>query len=275
MMFSYSRDTALLGTSSCKKCGSKIQKGAKRLVVHSEYMGSPVKTYQCWPCGRGTLTEVIKNLRPFDMTCHCLSCADRYCQGVKVTDKTTEKVNEAFKELVGLALWPVNAKRLKEDEKAFGGTIAEQNGRRTEAKEGAHSSQRSACTRYSVKTTLEPSWRLSEPLERPWAWTGISSDNYSHMTNTYPEHEKLKGLPTQTVGDFLDWLMHMKNFTIARDATEDEQAEMDEMGDPVQELVPANIRIPDLLAEYFKIDQNKLEAEKTAMLESIRKAKPL
>lgn len=73
----------------------------------------------------------------------------------------------------------------------------------------------------------------------------------------YPEHEKLKRIKvkSQAIGEFLDWLDQEKNL---------------ELYDRVREC-PANIPIQDLLAEYFDIDRGRLEEEKLAMLEELRK----
>ena len=77
---------------------------------------------------------------------------------------------------------------------------------------------------------------------------------------TYPEHEKLKALDgaSQTTGLFLDWLMG--KYVLAQWV---------DTGRREEELLPARCSIQDLLAEYFGIDQTKLENEKRAMLEAI------
>ncbi|HUV10815.1 MAG TPA: hypothetical protein VMX12_07525 [Acidimicrobiia bacterium] len=71
----------------------------------------------------------------------------------------------------------------------------------------------------------------------------------------YPEHAKLRAVAdkSQAIGEFLDeWL-------------------------PTQGIILAHVdrdgRVPsiqELLAEFFGIDRDKLEAEKRAMLESLR-----
>ena len=71
------------------------------------------------------------------------------------------------------------------------------------------------------------------------------------MTDTpYPEHEKLKAIhhESQAIGSFLEWM---------------------------KSEYPKETRLPPysiqfLLAEYFEIDEDKLELEKRAMLETIR-----
>lgn len=78
------------------------------------------------------------------------------------------------------------------------------------------------------------------------------------MADRYPEHEKLKALggANQTVGDFIEWLGE-QGWEIARPH---ERMDM---------LIPIMKSRDDLLAEFFEIDRNKLEAEKRAMLDSI------
>ncbi len=80
----------------------------------------------------------------------------------------------------------------------------------------------------------------------------------------YPEHEKLKALngANQTVGDFIEWLFG--KYELAEWNTNQELSE--------DELVPAHRSRDGLLAEFFNIDQNRLEEEKRAMLDEIRRA---
>ena len=75
--------------------------------------------------------------------------------------------------------------------------------------------------------------------------------------NAYPEHEKLTTAKeqSQAIGEFLDlgrWSL----------------CEWREWDDARPSFEPVNIN--DALAEYFEIDQDKLEAEKRAMLAAIR-----
>jgi len=76
----------------------------------------------------------------------------------------------------------------------------------------------------------------------------------------YPEHEKLKSLggANQIVGDFIGRLGE-QDLVIAEWANG-------------SELMPIRRSLNDLLADHFKIDQNKLEAEKRAMIEKLRAA---
>ena len=79
---------------------------------------------------------------------------------------------------------------------------------------------------------------------------------------SYPEHEKLAKIQdkTQIVGEFLDWLVNEKGMVLA-----DWQEGLIE-----DRLAPVNPSIQDLIAEFFQIDQNKLEAEKRQMLKAYR-----
>ncbi len=76
------------------------------------------------------------------------------------------------------------------------------------------------------------------------------------------EHERLEATKktddaTQLVGEFIDWLSEEKQLVLGRWNDDDE-------------LIPARENIQRLLAEYFGIDQNALEAEKTALLGYLR-----
>lgn len=69
------------------------------------------------------------------------------------------------------------------------------------------------------------------------------------MAHEYPEHEKLSAIQDQSqqIGMFLDWLQETYPY---------ESAELP--------------RIQKLLAEYFEIDEDKLEEEKRLMLRTCR-----
>ncbi len=89
----------------------------------------------------------------------------------------------------------------------------------------------------------------------------------------YPEHEKLQAVRerSQAIGTFLEWLLGTKGFRIAKwMKVPDEDSWADE-GAEVDELVQQHIDIEKILAEFYEIDLNKLELEKQAMLDSIRK----
>src|SRR5512135_3462017 len=90
----------------------------------------------------------------------------------------------------------------------------------------------------------------------------------------YPEHEKLHMVKdrSQSIGEFLEWLRSEKGYVICerlRTSAGDEEEEED---DADYELVPANLGITKLLAEFFKIDLEKIEAEKRQMLDQLRAA---
>ncbi len=88
----------------------------------------------------------------------------------------------------------------------------------------------------------------------------------------YPEHEKLHAVKerSQAIGEFLEWL-GTNGFHLAKwmkvCAPDGSAGECDE----VDQLVQQSFNIENLLAEYFQIDLAKLEQEKRAMLEQIRK----
>jgi hypothetical protein len=81
------------------------------------------------------------------------------------------------------------------------------------------------------------------------------------MKDKYPEHTKLKEIQPQSqkVGEFLEWLQE-NGYTIC---TFDKKH---------GEYASAYISIPQMLAKFFEIDSEKIEAEKQAMLEEIRRS---
>lgn len=76
----------------------------------------------------------------------------------------------------------------------------------------------------------------------------------------YPEHEKLRAVcdQSQSQGEFIDWLSNKGIFLARYYGNHD--------AGPIHEPVTS------LLAEYHDIDTRKLEAEKRAMLDEIRRA---
>lgn len=76
----------------------------------------------------------------------------------------------------------------------------------------------------------------------------------------YPEHEKLHEIldKSQTIGEFLDIFLPSKGIVLA----EREHGQ----------LWPTHRSIPKLLAEFFDIDQSKIDAEKEQMLAAMREA---
>lgn len=104
----------------------------------------------------------------------------------------------------------------------------------------------------------------------------------------YPEHEKLKQVSgkSQTVGTFLDWLVEQKSIELAvrHEHTEhcyEQRERVNGVGTFVSsaiccgygsgDLVSARIPFRQLLAEFFEIDEEKIETEKREMLEELRK----
>ena len=83
--------------------------------------------------------------------------------------------------------------------------------------------------------------------------------------NDYPEHDKLRAISgkSQAIGEFLDWLGAEKHWFLA---------EWDgiKRADGDERAWPASYSITKLLAEFFEIDLDKIEAEKRAMLEALR-----
>ena len=75
----------------------------------------------------------------------------------------------------------------------------------------------------------------------------------------YPEHEKLKAVQeeSQAIGEFLEF----GGYTLC---------EISDAHPDAFPWAPVRKSINDILAEYFCIDQKKLEEEKRAMLESMR-----
>lgn len=99
--------------------------------------------------------------------------------------------------------------------------------------------------------------------------------------NNYPEHEKLEKVSakSQACGEFLEWLGHTKGITLAEPHTHIDDCYGKAlgprwptcgMGDTTLYSSRANLQV--LLAEFFDIDQKKLNAEKDAMLADFRKA---
>lgn len=79
------------------------------------------------------------------------------------------------------------------------------------------------------------------------------------MKDKYPEHEKLKEIQpdSQKIGEFLEWLQDEKRLELCHF-----------VGD---ELVPSYTSKMQLLAEFFEIDQKKIEEEKQAMIDEMRR----
>lgn len=90
---------------------------------------------------------------------------------------------------------------------------------------------------------------------------------------TFPEHDKLAEISakSQTCGEFLDWLR--ERYTIAEYHVHSVHCQ-DEDGractGSMKTLYPVSINARALLAEFFEIDEAKLETEKLAMLAKLR-----
>lgn len=80
----------------------------------------------------------------------------------------------------------------------------------------------------------------------------------------YPEHIKVSGIKnySQVIGEFLEWMQN-EGYVIAKHTPKYGP------GSYPEGLVPAYKPIQDLLAEFFEIDQNKLEEERKQMLYAI------
>lgn len=72
---------------------------------------------------------------------------------------------------------------------------------------------------------------------------------------------------SQAIGEFFEWLLSSKNYSIARCLT-DEEEENGEL--PEYALMPVHINMEELLAEFFEIDLIKAEKERSELLEQIR-----
>ena len=83
----------------------------------------------------------------------------------------------------------------------------------------------------------------------------------SDDTSKYPEHAKLALISdkSQAIGEFLEWLTYEKGIWLCCFDADDE-------------FFPIMQRQTDLLAEFFKIDQKKIDEEKDQMLAAIREA---
>ena len=79
----------------------------------------------------------------------------------------------------------------------------------------------------------------------------------------YPECEKMRKVKdqSQVIGEFLDWLHGEKNILFAEQRGEP----------PFDRILPVLFNTEELLAEFFNIDLKKVEQEKRAMLDEIRK----
>lgn len=77
----------------------------------------------------------------------------------------------------------------------------------------------------------------------------------------YPMHTRLTDVQprSQAAGEFLDWLISERGYTLAQYIEGSEQ------------LWPASSSIRELLAEFYAIDLEQLEAEKRTILNEQRR----
>lgn len=109
----------------------------------------------------------------------------------------------------------------------------------------------------------------------------------------YPEHDKMQAVATesQAIGEFLEWLQGQPDLALGiwrpyyclrcekpwrGDEYESERCAYCGvmLSKSEDRLMPSGMQITDLLARYFGIDPVAVEAEKRAMLASIRAAEP-
>ncbi len=98
---------------------------------------------------------------------------------------------------------------------------------------------------------------------------------------SYPEHEKLKAIQqeSQAIGGFLEWLTCTKGIRTSRYVKiwhdeiiqSEEDVPEEDRDDIYEQLMPEQLDINKILAEYYHINLNKLEEEKRAMLEEMRR----
>ncbi len=85
--------------------------------------------------------------------------------------------------------------------------------------------------------------------------------------NVYPEHEKMKAVSdeSQVIGAFLDWIQNEREPTLQLCSMRTIFHGADVRFTPTQKS------IEQILADYFNINLEKIELEKRAMLEEMRK----
>lgn len=87
----------------------------------------------------------------------------------------------------------------------------------------------------------------------------------SNEKHQYPEHHKLGAISdkSQAIYDFLEWVRGEHGLLLASYATSSSPLEQGR-------LFPSQHSVRRLLAEFFEIDEEKIEQEKRAMLEGLR-----
>ncbi|WKW87105.1 hypothetical protein SEA_NICOLE72_68 [Microbacterium phage Nicole72] len=85
----------------------------------------------------------------------------------------------------------------------------------------------------------------------------------------YPEHARLALVSdhSQAIGEFIEWLSSEQGYVIAEYGTDEPDDDRSE-----HRLYPVSRPITSWLAQYFNINPAKIEAEKRAMLDSMRAA---
>lgn len=81
----------------------------------------------------------------------------------------------------------------------------------------------------------------------------------------FPEHEKITAVKdeSQAIGEFIE----SSGYRLCEWS---EEADLCDCGDYIPGYVPVAGTIETILAKYFKIDLDKIEQEKRAMLEALR-----
>lgn len=90
----------------------------------------------------------------------------------------------------------------------------------------------------------------------------------------YPEHDRLDKVKdeSQAIGEFLD---HMaEEGKVISEYVRQGDVDPDALFPNHEFLRPDHIGIQDRLAAYFGIDQDRIEAEKRAMLDDLRETSP-
>jgi hypothetical protein len=116
----------------------------------------------------------------------------------------------------------------------------------------------------------------ASPAERDEDGTIFSGPAVSARTAAkYSEHDKLQSVKesSQTIGEFLEWLQEDQGVVLAKphvhtDFCIEEGRRV--CGAESGSLIGVLASIPRWLARYFDIDEDKLEAEKRAMLDELR-----
>jgi len=99
----------------------------------------------------------------------------------------------------------------------------------------------------------------------------------------YPEHDKLHKVidKSQIIGEFIDWLHDKKEIAFVRweEWEEKIKARRHTNGEleaakviKHKKYVPVYTKVDTLLAEFFGIDQDKIEKEKLAMIKALKGA---